>query len=110
MLTKQNMQTIELVNGYLQPEMAAEIIEALVNERIQVHHIQMLRAWESNHRFDSAPFDQAIKAVKAQKDKARALMAEARERGLKISIRARIDIHLATQPFEHNVSFDISSN
>ncbi|HNE27658.1 MAG: hypothetical protein U0U46_11290 [Saprospiraceae bacterium] len=110
MLIKQTMQTIELANGYLPPNVAAEIIEALVNERIQVHNIQMLRSWESNHGFDSAPYDQKMKAIKAQREKAKALIAEALERGIKVSLKARIEVHLAAQPFDHDVSFDLTFN
>lgn len=110
MLTKKISNIIQLIKDNCPPDEAAELIETLVGDRIRLHNVQMLRRWEGDHRFDSTPFDQKIVELKLQTKNIRALLAEARERGLNVEVAASIEVRLVKKPFTHEVQLALSHN
>ena len=110
MLTKEILQAIQLVDEHCHPDEAWEIMKELVDERTRQHSIKMLRKWEGNHSFDSAPFDKKIKEMKARCKELKNLMEEAKSRGSNIEIKATIEIKMVQRPFNNVVKLDITQN
>lgn len=110
MLTKKVSRIIQLVKENCPPDEAAELIATLVDDRIRLHNIRMLRRWEGNHQFDSTPYDHKIVEMKAQNKNARALLAEARELGFNVEVSASIEVRLVKKPFTHDVKLELTHN
>ncbi|GEM_PF-1322133 len=110
MLLNEISQIIQLVNEKSTQEEAFEIIDTLVDDRIRLHKIQMLRKWERNHRFDSAPDDEKMVSVRTQRKSAKAFMAQAEREGYNLEITANIEVRLVKKSLSNNVSLELSEN
>ena len=110
MLTKEILQTIQLVNENYQPDEAWEMIDNLIDERSRQHNIQMLRKWEGNHSFDSRHLDGKIMEMKSQAKAVKSLIEQAKNYGFNIEVTASIEVKMVKKPFENVVKMNISQN
>lgn len=110
MLTKEILQTIQLIDDNCQPDEAWEMLKELVDERTRGHNIRMLRKWEGNHSFDSRPFDAKIKELKARCKELKTKIEEAKRQGFNIEIKANIEVRMVHKPFNNIVKLNINHN
>ncbi len=109
MLTKKIESLIPLIEGKFTPDEAAEIIEALVDERVRFHNIQMLRMWEGNHNFNSAYWDKKIKEIKTEKNMTRELINEAKKEGYHIEVTGTIEVRIS-KPVSRQLKMEVTNN
>jgi len=108
-MTKETACSIPLIEGRFSPGEASEIIETIVDERVRLHNIQMLRMWEGNHKFDSAFWDKKIQAMKAEKELAKDFIAEARKDGYKVEIVSTIEVRIS-KPVIRSLRLEVAKN
>lgn len=95
MVAKEINQFIQIVNGNFPPFEASDILNELIRSRINYHKIQMLKMWEGNHHFDSREWNKEIETMMMEKTQALALIAKAKEEGLKVEIVGNIEVRLS---------------
>lgn len=110
MLIKQMSQTIQLLNGKVTSGEAFEIIDTLVDDRIRLHKIQMLRKWERNHRFDATSEDEKMASIKEQKTSTKAFIAQAEKEGYHVEITTNIEVKLVKKSIPHAIDLELSKN
>ena len=110
MIIKEMSQPIQLVNGKVTREEAFELVDTLVDDRIRLHKIQMLRKWERNHHFDAAPYDEKIAGIKEQKTSAKAFIAQAEREGYHVEITANIEVKLVKKALSNPINLELSQN
>ncbi len=110
MLIKNISQIIQLLNGKVTPEEAFEIIDTLVDDRIRLHKIQMLRKWERNHHFHAAPHDEKIAGIKEQRASTKAFIAQAEREGYNLEITANIEVKLVKKSLSNAFTLESSEN
>lgn len=87
-------QKIHLVEGKFNPSEASDIMEALIRERINTHKIQELQSWIRNVNCKTDHLNQQICELLDEKKDAKDLIAEARKKGIPLSINATIEISI----------------
>lgn len=110
MTIKEISQSILLVHEKSAPEEALEIINTLVDDRIRLHKIQMLRKWERNHRFNAKPCDEQMELLKQQRTCTKAFIEQAEKEGYNLEITANIEIRLVKKSLSNNISLELSEN
>lgn len=88
-------QKIQLIKGEFTLSEAYDIINALIDEKINFHKIQRLQFWEGNHNYESGQLDGRIKELEEEKRIARDFLNKARSAGGNLKINGSIEITLA---------------
>ncbi|SDG64320.1 hypothetical protein [Psychroflexus sediminis] len=91
-LTTKNKK-VKLVDGEFTPTQASDILNALIDQKINYHKIENLQHWEQNHNNDSKPFITRIQALEKEKEAVDRYISEIRKEGKKISINGIITLN-----------------
>ena len=90
---KENQQNIDLVKGTFTVSEAADIVNSILEVKINFHKLQRLSKTEGNLQdnctFDNSRIDELLEA----QNKAREFFAQARLSGQKITMNSSISIH-----------------
>ncbi|WP_372945685.1 hypothetical protein [Muriicola sp.] len=84
--------TIKLVEGTYTPMEAADILFALIGDKIKFHNMQILSLQE-RFGIDSVHSEQRIKELKEAKMQVKDLILEARDAGMTLQIEGNIKIN-----------------
>lgn len=90
-------QEVQLVRGSFTPSEAAEVILALLDEKINFHKLQRLRWCEGYFKADTSYADQRIAELEAQKVLARNFIRQAREQGKCLNIKGTLEITMENE-------------
>ncbi|MDX1332966.1 MAG: hypothetical protein R3252_08060 [Robiginitalea sp.] len=93
--TQQDQQQIELVKGVFTPSEAADIICALLDEKINFHKLERLKLWEGSHGCKTGGLDSRILELEKEKQIAREFINSNREAGRTLKITGTLEITLA---------------
>lgn len=88
-------QNIQLVNGEFTPSEAFDVVNALINEKINFHKIQRLQIWEGNHVCKTDHLDDRITQLRQEKEIARDFISKARKSGSMLKINGVLEIKIA---------------
>ena len=87
-------KNIQLVNGCFTPSEASDIINGLIDEKINFHKIQKLQIWEGNHVCKTKPLDDRISQLIEEKRTAKEFISEMRASGKKLKINGILEISI----------------
>lgn len=87
-------QKIHLVNGEFTPSEACDIVNALLDQKINFHKLQRLAMWEGNINANASFPNSRIEELVAEKDKFKEYIRAAREEGAMLKIKGNLEISL----------------
>lgn len=87
-----DQRRIQLVDGTFTPTEASDVINALIDEKINFHKIQRLKIYEGNHQGKTNLLDNRIEELEQEKLTARNIIQQARTQGRNITINGVLDI------------------
>ena len=90
-------QKVQLVKGAFTTSEAADIVGALIDEKINFHKIQRLQRWEGNHKSDTGDLNDRIAELEASRDQALAYISQMRKQGKVLQIRGTLELTFAEQ-------------
>ncbi len=88
-------QKVQLVKGEFTPSEAADILSALIDEKINFHKLQRLQRWEGNHKSDTGDLNNRIVELEESRDQALAFISQARKAGKQLHIKGTLELTLA---------------
>ncbi len=88
-------QKVQLVDGCFTVSEAADVINALINEKINFHKLQRLSMCEGLATADTLYPDGRIAELEQEKKIAQAFLAEVRKTGAKIKMNGTLEISIA---------------
>jgi hypothetical protein len=83
---------IQLVKGEFTPSEASDIINALIDEKINFHKLQRLQIWEGNHVCKTDHLSDRITQLQKEKEITRDFISKARAQGSKLKINGILEI------------------
>ena len=83
---------IQLVKGEFTPSEASDIINALIDEKINFHKLQRLQLWERNHVGNTEHLNDRISELINEKENAINIISKARSMGSKLKINGILEI------------------
>lgn len=83
---------IQLVKGEFTPSEASDIINALIDEKINFHKLQRLQLWERNHVCKTEHLNDRISELINEKENAINIISKARSMGSKLKINGILEI------------------
>jgi hypothetical protein len=88
-------QKIQLVKGEFTTSEASDVINALIDEKINFHKLQRLQQSEGNHRGETIQLDGRIKELQEERRIAKEFIADTRAKGLHLNINGILEITVA---------------
>lgn len=85
---------VKLVDGEFSPTQASDILNALIDQKINYHKIENLQHWEQDHNTDSKPYINRIKELEEEKKAIDHFISEIKKEGKKLSIDGILTIKL----------------
>jgi hypothetical protein len=85
-------QKVELVNGVFTASETADLINNLIDEKINFHKIQRLQRWEGNHNCDTGDLNSRIAELEQEREKTTAFISKLRQSGKAFRILGRLEI------------------
>lgn len=95
-----NSNVFGIVEGAFTAEEAQELLNSLVNHKIQFHNLRMLRMKERNVDANVDASLERIKELKAAREKALKVIDEAMEKNTLIEINSFLEVKVAKSPVE----------
>lgn len=83
---------VKLVDGEFTPTQALDILNALIDQKINYHKIENLQHWEQNHNTDPKPYIRRIKELEEEKKAIDRYMSDIKKEGKKLSISGILTI------------------
>lgn len=93
--TAEIKQKVQLVKGEFTPSEALDIINALIDEKINFHKLKRLQLWEGDHRCDTGQLDGRIQELQEERKLAKNFLANSIAQGRKIRINGIVEFTLA---------------
>lgn len=91
---KKTDQMIRLVDGEFTPAEACDIVNSLLDEKINFHKLQRLTIWEGNVNGNCSFPNNRIEELMREKETAKTFFKMARENGSMIKIKGNLEIEL----------------
>ena len=85
-------QKIRLVDGEFTPSEACDIVNALLDQKINFHKLQRLAMWEGNINANASFPNHRIEELEAEKKRFKEYMRDARKQGAMVNIKGILDI------------------
>ncbi len=85
-------QKIRLIDGEFTPNEAADIINALLDKKINFHKLQRLALWEGNVNANCSFPNSRIQELEMEKSAFKNFLKEAREEGAMLTIKGNLEI------------------
>lgn len=89
---KTETQTINLIEGKFTPSEASDIINAMLDKKINFHNIQTLRINEGDHNDPCQHDNERLKELLIEKARLKDITSEIRMQGKRLQIDAIINI------------------
>lgn len=100
METKQALQVdkkeIKLIDGEFTPTQASDILNAMIDQKINFHKIENLQHWEKDHDNDPKPFIDRIQQLEDEKKALDTYITQIKKSGKNV----RIDGLLSLSPID----------
>lgn len=80
------LKKVKLVDGEFTPTQASDIINALIDQKINYHKIENLQHWEQDHNSDPKPYMLRIQELEEEKKAIDSYISEIKKEGKKLSI------------------------
>lgn len=87
-------QQIRLVDGEFTPAEAGDIVNSLLDQKINFHKLQRLTIWEGNVNGNCSFPNTRIEELEREKEIAREFFKMARENGSMLRIKGNLEIEL----------------
>lgn len=94
MIATQEIERIEIANGGYAPSQAADVLNALIQQKINFYKVVRLSERIGNEDADTSWIDEKIENLTAQKENAKQVIKEARMLGRKIHLEGSIKLRL----------------
>lgn len=94
MSTTSVTQKVTIVNGCYTPAEASEIVESMIEGKINFHKVKRLQQWLGDCNCENADSKQRIQELSNDFEKAQAFFAEARQAGKKVVITGNLQMSL----------------
>lgn len=94
MSTVEVIHKVQLVDGEFTPSEAADIIRALIKEKINFHKLNRLSSWVGNADGDTSYDDSRVAQLEKAQNEFIKVCQEARARGKQIKINGILDVEL----------------
>jgi hypothetical protein len=88
------MDRVQLINGQFTPSQAADLISALIQEKINFHKLHRLAMCEGDIHSDTGADDSCIARLERELADFKALAREARAAGKQMRISCSLDVEL----------------
>ncbi len=86
------IEKINIVDGCFTPAEAAEIIDAMIEQKINFHKVKSLQQWLGDCNCPTKDSKVRIQELSAAQEKAKAFFAEAHRAGRKITISGKLEL------------------
>jgi hypothetical protein len=86
-----DLKTIHLVKGVFTPSEATDILNGLIDEKINFHKIQRLQRWEGNHNSDTKDLNNRISELENEREKIMNYILEMKVAGKSIKIEGNLE-------------------
>lgn len=83
-------QNIQLVKGTFNPDKALEVMNALIDQKINFHKIEGIQLWEKNHKNDQEPINKRIQELELEKKNALEFITKMKAAGKNIEINGTL--------------------
>ncbi|MFD0932636.1 hypothetical protein ACFQ0R_08535 [Psychroflexus salinarum] len=83
---------VKLVDGEFTPTQASDILNALIDQKINYHKIENLQHWEQDHNNDSKPYIRRIKELEEEKKTIDRFITEIKQEGKKLCINGILTV------------------
>ncbi len=90
--TEKIQQEIQLVKGEFTPSQASEIINSLINQKINYHKLEGLQRWERNHQYDQEPLNRRIEELENEKIRAEEFISKIKDEGKNLKINGILEL------------------
>ena len=90
-------QKVELVNGVFTASESADLINNLIDEKINFHKIQRLQRWEGNHNCKTTTLNSRITELENIRVQAMEFISELRSQGKSIRIEGNLSFSVAEE-------------
>lgn len=92
--TATETQSIQLIDGIFTPAQASEVINDMLNKKINYHKLQILKMYECNNQ-DPCTFDRSrLEALKIEKERLNKILSDEAIQGKRLSIEAMVNIDI----------------
>lgn len=88
-------QKVQLVKGTFTPSEAADVIGALIDQKINFHKIQRLQRWEGNHSCETGDLNDRISELEGERERAREFISQLRKQGRSVQINGILELTVA---------------
>lgn len=83
---------IKLVDGEFSKFQASEVLNLLINQKINYHKIEGIQSWEQNHETVNSPIRNRIQELEQEKKKLASLLENLKDGEHKLQINGVIEI------------------
>jgi hypothetical protein len=83
---------VKLVDGTFTPAEASDILNNLINQKINYHKIEKLQQWEQNHNINEKPYINRLQELEADKKAINSFITEMMQEGKRLSISGVLTI------------------
>ena len=87
-------QDISVVDGEFTPSEASDIVNALLDQKINFHKLQRLALWEGNVNANCSFPNSRIEELQMEKVKFGKMVKEARQKGAMLVLKANLEVTL----------------
>ena len=85
-------QKIQLVKGVFTASETADLVNNLIEEKINFHKIQRLQRWEGNHNCETGDLNDRITELEQELEKSIAFISKMRQSGKAFRIMGQLEI------------------
>lgn len=85
-------KSVKLVDGQFTPSQALDILNALIDQKINYHKIENQQHWERNHNIDAKPYIKRINELEEEKKAIYRYVSEIKQEGKMLSISGILTI------------------
>lgn len=84
-------QKINIVDGCFTPSEANDVVEAMIEGKINFHKVRRLQQWLGDCNCETQDAKRRIEELTLEMEKAKAFFAEAKRAGRKVVIKGKLD-------------------
>ena len=87
-----NRKKVQLVKGVFTPSETADLVNNLIDEKINFHKIQRLQRWEGNHNYDTGDLNSRITELEQEREKTIAFISKLRQSSTAFRVLGQLEI------------------
>ncbi len=86
------LETIQLIKGSFTPDEAADIMNAMIDKKINFHKVQRMQTWVGDSKKDLSHLNDRIIELEKEKLRAKEMIHQLRSQGKNLKINGVIEI------------------